>query len=71
MRHHKNKEIIYEQQKRKGYGQNQKTLKIEEENDEMAIDTITKSSHIDKSSEHVIILQTEDAEKTYDELLIQ
>ena len=69
-RQQKNNEIIYEPQKRKGYSQSQKTLKIEDETEEMVIDTITKSSYIDKSSEHVIILQTHDAKKLYDELII-
>ena len=32
---------------------------------------MTKIHYIDKSSEHVIILQTHDAEKSYNELVIQ
>ena len=66
-RQQKNKEIIYEPQKRK----DKKSLKIEDEAEEMVIDTMTKSLYMDKSSEHVVILQTHDVEKSYEELVIQ
>ena len=43
-----------ELEKRKGYIQ--KPLKLEDETEDIVIDTITKSHYIDKSSKHLIIL---------------
>ena len=64
-RNQKNKEIIYEQEKKKGY--NQKPLKLKNGTENMVIDTMIKSPYIDKSAEHLIILSTHDADKSLDE----
>ena len=46
-------------------------MKHENETKDLVIDTITKSHYIDKSAEHLIILQTPDGDKSLDELVIK
>ena len=68
-RSHKNKEIIYEPERKKGYIQ--KPLKVEEDSENKVIDTMTRSLYVDKSFKHLLILQTQDEESSLDDLVIK